>query len=135
MTSSLTRTQKQLLEVLRRDGSVSQSGAAERLDVTPPTIRRAVNALADSGHGVTKETRDGQRVYQLGPEERRPLDTRLDLTERQALALVVATEAARPTLGATPFSADLRDALDVLLGELDGVLTFEPKTVAQQFHV
>jgi len=63
MTSSPTRTQKQLLEVLRRDGSVSQSGAAERLDVTPPTIRRAVNALADAGHGVTKETRDGQRIY------------------------------------------------------------------------
>ena len=63
MTSSPTRAQKQLLEALRRDGSVSQSGAAERLDVTPRTIRRAVNALADAGHGVTKETRDGQRIY------------------------------------------------------------------------
>jgi len=134
MSPTLTPTQERFLEMLRRDGEVFQSDAVERLGVTPRTLRRAAKALVDAGHGVRKETRGGQRLHVLDPEERHPLGTRLDLTERQALALVVATEAARPILGATPFRDDLRDALGVLLGELDGLLTFEPETVSQQFH-
>ena len=137
MTDSLTRAEERILDCLKARGKVSQTRLASDLDLTKRHVRRAVNGLQNKGHSITKEMGDGparRRVYALEEEERYPLNPGVRLTERQTLALVIALEAARPTLQATPFERDIAETLQLLLTDAEGILTFEPGQVRQQFH-
>ena len=106
-----------------------------RLGIGRRQARRVVKALRDEGVPV-QERREGRRkVFYLRPEDQPLALGAPDLTEHEWLALTVAAEASRATLGATPLGDALETAFEKLVDRRRGpVRSFEPAHERQSWH-
>jgi len=126
---------EKLLDLLQKGARLSQTHAAEQLAVSKRQIRRAVAALRNAGARVEESWEEGEKVYHLHSSQLRIGPLKIDLTEREALAMVVAGEAARATLLPTPLSGPLQTAVQQLTERMDGrVLSFEPEQETAHWH-
>jgi predicted DNA-binding transcriptional regulator YafY len=99
-------------------------------------VRRLVERLRAEGLDVIDDFEDGLRVYRLPPEAWTIPDAPIEgLTEREALALVVAASAARAALAPSPLAEPLAGAFDKLIDRLGPhVETFEPDDERAHWH-
>jgi predicted DNA-binding transcriptional regulator YafY len=124
-------TRLRLWELLRHGHRLTQAEAASRLDVTKRQVRRIVAALRKEGVPVRQERKEGERAYRLDGADLALEGPFGMLSERQALALLVAAEAARPTLRPTPLDGPLETAREALAERLaPEALTFDPEAQA-----
>ena len=124
-----------LHRALSRGRRLTQKQASQLLDVTPRQVRNLVQELEETGVPVKAEYEDRKRVYFLEPGDWHGDTVTLDLPERQLLSLLVATQAARPTLGPTPLSESLEEASTSLEGALgQSVVSFIPAFEGERWH-
>jgi len=96
--------------------------------------RRLIKKLDEAGVPLEKHRRGHKKEYRLPPEEWEA-GARLDLTEREALALLLAAGAAESGLGPAPLKEALSGATQSLIESLpSSVATFEPSSLMEQLH-
>lgn len=122
-----------LARLLRQGRALTLEAAAAALGVSVRTARRTLRAL--EAEGLPLRTRwEGRRKLHFLDEADRAVPTReVELSEREALALAVAAEAAGAVLAATPLAPALAAARDRLLASAD-VYSFEPEATAAHWH-
>lgn len=125
----------QLLDLLRKGHALTQAEMLSRLPIgSKRQARRLVNKLKTAGVAVQEQFRGQEKEYKLPPDEWETT-ARLDLTEREALALLLAAKAAESGLGAAPLGEDLSEATRSLMEELPrSVTTFEPSALTEHLH-
>ena len=122
-----------LARLLHAGHELALDTIAEELGVTPRQARRTVRALQAEGLPI-RTRRDGRYKLHFLAEADRTVPTRpVALTEREALALAVAAEAAGAVLAPTPLAAALAAARDKLLASAD-VYSFEPEAAGAHWH-
>jgi len=124
-----------LYELFRKGHRLTQAQAAERLGVSKRQVRRVLDGLDDEDVPLREAWEDGEKVYAL-PESKQASEGPFSaLTEREALALLVAAEAARPTLRPTPLAEPL-EAVGRRLAErmAPHVTSFEPEVQPRRWH-
>lgn len=128
-------THLQLLSLFREGHALTQSEMTERLPIgSKRQARRLVDKLREAGVPLQERYRGRQKEYWLPPEEWEA-EVRLDLTEREALALLLAAGAAESGLGPAPLKNALSSTTDILVDSLPGsVTTFEPSSLLDQLH-
>src|SRR5690606_3572454 len=95
--------------------------------------RRTLRALEAEGLPLRTRREGPRKVHFLAEADRAVPTQAVDLTERDALALAVAAEAAGAVLASTPLAAALAAARDKLLTAAD-VYSFEPEATAAHWH-
>lgn len=129
-------TRAELLALLREGHVLTQREMTERLSIdSKRQARRLVRQLREAGVPLEERQRGREKEYWLPPEAWRADDVELGLTEREALALMLAVEAARSGLGPAPLGEALDGAVGQLVEELPGsVDTFEPTALMDHLH-
>lgn len=123
-----------LQALLRAGAELTGPEVQSRLGLSERQARRVLGDLHAAGPPLAVR-RDGKaRLYSYAPADRALLAAPVPLTEAEALALVLAAQAARPTLAPTPLADALRSAVAKLVPPAD-VVTFEPDEAAAQFVV
>lgn len=112
-------TRDQLLALFRKGGALTPADVSAHLDVTRRHARRLVRQLRDAGVPIEEEERGRTKTFYLPPSDLGIEDAPVPLTERQALAMVVAAEAGRAALKPTPLADPLAEGFDQLLHRLD----------------
>lgn len=131
-----TQSSRAHLHRLFREGhALTYEEITEHLDISRRQAQRLVRQLRDTGLPLDVQKRGRKKEFVLPPSEWHAEGIRLQLTEREALALVIAVDAARSGLGQVP----LREALQRAFGRLiDGipssVASFEPESLTQHLH-
>ncbi len=124
-----------LLSLLREGHALTQAEISNRLDVSRRHARRLLRALRDEEVPLQEEWVDRTKVYSLPAEELAVEDAPVALTERQALALVVAAEAGRAALAPTPLAEPLENGFGELLDRLDRASgTYDLDRLRAQWH-
>lgn len=128
-------THLQLLSLLRDGEALTQAEMTERLPIeSKRQARRLIDKLEEAGVPLETSRRGRKKEYQLPPEQWETL-LRLDLTEEEALALLLAAQAANSGLGPAPLKEALRGATHALVdGFPTSVATFEPRSLMSQVH-
>ncbi|WP_263786241.1 helix-turn-helix transcriptional regulator [Salinibacter grassmerensis] len=128
-------TRVQLHKALSRGRQITQSEASDELGVSKRRVRDVVKTLREEGVPVQEAFEDRRRVYYLKPGDWHSEAITLNIPERQLLTLLVATQAARPTLSPTPLAEDL-DAASASLEEALGgrVVSFIPAFESERWH-
>jgi len=138
MSTSLqpSRSLDKLHALLKRGARLTTAEIIERLDVTRRHARRLVRQLREEHDLPIEGEREGREKRFFLPEtEWQAADVALDLTEREALALVLAAKAARSNDGA-PLAGALQGVLGRLIDDLSGsVMTFEPDALMDHLHI
>lgn len=98
-------------------------------------MRRILRELREEGFDI-QEKRVGRFKVFMIPEEKREVVARpLHLSEDQVLSLLIAAEAALPTLEVSPLGEPLRTAIAGLIDSVAAeVQTFEPGAVRAHWH-
>jgi len=128
-------TRVRLHKALSRGRQITQQEASDELGVSKRHVRDVVKTLREEGVPVQEAFEDRRRVYYLEPGDWHSEAITLDIPERQLLTLLVATQAARPTLSPTPLAEDL-DAASASLEEALGgrVVSFIPAFESERWH-
>lgn len=128
-------THLQLLSLLRDAEALTQAEMTERLPIeSKRQARRLIDKLQEAGVPLETRRRGRQKEYRLPPEQWETR-LRLDLTEEEALALLLAAQAANSGLGPAPLKEALRGATEALVeGFPTSVATFEPRSLMRQVH-
>ena len=128
-------THLQLLGLLRKGEALTQKEMTERLPIASKRqARRLIDKLDKADIPLEEHRRGHEKEYRLPPEEWEA-SARLDLTEREALALLLAAGAAESGLGPAPLKEALSGAMKSLVGSLpSSVATFEPSSLMEQLH-
>lgn len=128
-------TYLQLLTLLRDGHTLTQADMTDRLPIdSKRQARRLIDRLRSAGIAIHEEYRDGRKAYWLSPEEWEA-EVRLDLTEREALALMLAAGAAESGLGPAPLKKALSSAVEHLVTQLPALVsTFEPTSLLGRLH-
>jgi len=128
-------THLQLLKLLRNGEVLTQAEMTERLPIeSKRQARRLIDKLKKADVPVEERFRDRQKEYQLPPEAWEA-SIRLDLTEREALALLLSASAAESGLGPAPLKEALSGATRGLVESLPtSVDTFEPSSLIEHLH-
>ena len=125
----------QLLSLLRDGHALTQAEITERLPITSKRqARRALRKLEEAGIPLETGRRGREKEFCLPPEE---WQTRLqlDLTEREALALLLAAWAAESGVGPAPLKDALTEAAQGLADGLPAsVASFEPGLLLEHLH-
>lgn len=129
-------TRAELLALLRTGHALTQDEMTEHLSIdSTRQVRRHLKKLRDAGLSIREETRGREKVFSLPPEELAIVDAPVPLTERQALALVVAAEAGRAALAPTPLAGPLAAGFEQLLDRLDRASgTYDLGRLREQWH-
>ena len=128
-------TRSRFHRALSRGERLTQQEAADRLGVSTRRVRDLAHELREEGVPIQETFEDRERVYYLEPMDWTAETVTLDLSERQSLALLIATQAARPTLGPTPLAGSLDEAgaaLEEALGP--NVVSFVPAFESDRWH-
>lgn len=134
MSTERPSTRAALLALLRKGHVLTQREMTERLSIdSKRQARRLIRQLRKDGVSLEERQRDREKEYFLRPEEW-STGVQLDLTEREALALVLAAGAARSGLGPAPLEASLEGAFENLIESLPRLSTFEPGSLMDQLH-
>ena len=128
-------THVQLLSLFREGHALTQAEMTDRLPIeSKRQARRLVEKLKGAGLPVEESFRGRKKEYRLPPEEWQA-GAKLDLTEREALALMLAAGAAESGIGAAPLEEALGEAARKLVEGLPrAVSTFEPSSLMGQLH-
>jgi len=128
-------THIQLLFLLREGYVLTQGEMTDRLPISSKRqARRLIGKLKEAGLPIEESLREREKEYGLPPEEWRA-EVRLDLTEREALALMLAAGAAESGLGPAPLKEALVGAAECLVQSLPRtVSTFDPTSLLSQLH-
>jgi predicted DNA-binding transcriptional regulator YafY len=126
----------ELLQLFRDGHALTKNEAAQKLNLgSERHVLRLINELRDGGIEVKERWRDGRKEFHLPASELGVEGTTVSLTERQALALVVAAEAGRAALKPTPLAGPLEESFDQLLGRLDRASgTYDLARLRRQWH-
>jgi predicted DNA-binding transcriptional regulator YafY len=129
-------TRAELLALLRQGQALTLSEMTECLPIdSKRQVRRHLNRLREAGVSIQEEARGREKVFFLPPEELEVVDAPVSLTERQALALVVAAEAGRAALAPTPLAEPLEAGFGKLLDRLDRASgTYDLGRLREQWH-
>ena len=129
-------TRAELLALLRQGQALTLSEMTECLPIdSKRQVRRHLNRLREAGVSIQEEARGREKVFFLPPEELAVVDAPVSLTERQALALVVAAEAGRAALAPTPLAEPLKAGFGKLLDRLDRASgTYDLGRLREQWH-
>jgi predicted DNA-binding transcriptional regulator YafY len=128
-------TPSRLLTLFREGHALTQAQISERLDVSRRHVRRLLRILEDADVPLQEEREGRAKVYSLPAEELSVEDAPVALTERQALALVVAAEAGRAALAPTPLAGPLETGFGELLNRLDRASgTYDLDRLRAQWH-
>lgn len=135
ITEKAEPTHLQLLSLLRNGEVLTQAEMTERLPIgSKRQARRLIKKLKKAGVPLETSRRGPKKEYRLPPEQWETR-LRLDLTEREALALLLAAWAAASGLGPAPLKDALRRATRGLVDGLPtSVTTFEPSSLMSQLH-
>jgi predicted DNA-binding transcriptional regulator YafY len=128
-------TRAELRALLQEGRALTQAEIGERLDVSKRHARRLLTRLREAEVPIREQQRGREKEYCLPPEAWRAEAVELELTEREALALLLAVEASQSGLGPAP----LREALDATVQQLTEALlgsvdTFEPSALLDHLH-
>ncbi len=128
-------THLQLLSLFRNGKRLTQAEMTERLPIdSKRQARRLLEKLQAAGVPLEAHRKGRQKEYYLPPEEWET-HLHLDLTEQEALALLLAVQAANAGLGPAPLENALRGATEALVdGFPTSVTTFEPRSLMRQVH-
>ena len=128
-------THLRLLSLFREGSALTQDEITERLPIeSKRQARRLVKKLKKAGVPVEERRRGRKKEYRLPPEEWEA-EARLDLTEQEALALLLAAGAAESGLGPAPLKTALSSATEQLVEGLPPtVSTFEPNSLMENLH-
>lgn len=128
-------THLQLLSLLRDGEVLTQAEMTDRLPIrSKRQTRRLIAKLEEAGVPLETSRRGQEKEYHLPPEQWETR-LRLDLTEQEALALLLAVWAATSGLGPAPLKDALRKAARALAEGLPAsVTTFEPNSLMDQIH-
>ncbi len=136
--SSVSRpsTVDQLYELLRQGHALTQAEMTEHLEISSKRqARRLVRTLKEAEVPIEERWRGREKEYLLPAAEWQTTDVSLTLTEREALALVLAAGAAHSGLGPAPLNEALSEAFDRLIDGLpESVDTFEPDSLLDHLH-
>jgi predicted DNA-binding transcriptional regulator YafY len=123
---------------LRQGHRLTQAEAARRLDVSKRHVRRLARRLIEEDGAPVKRARSGpgaERAYYLSGRDLASEGPFRRLSERQTLALLVAAEAARPTLRPTPLAGPLETVGQRLAERLaPHVASFDPEVQPERWH-
>jgi predicted DNA-binding transcriptional regulator YafY len=137
MPDSLSRrsTAGRLLDCFRDGEALTRAEIANRLDVSKRHAKRLIETIRDEGVAVEERRRGRAKEYMVPPGEQKGPTVSVDLTEREAMALVLASKASESALSATPLIDPLTAAFGQLVGEMpSSVATFEPEAVTDHLH-
>jgi predicted DNA-binding transcriptional regulator YafY len=135
MSVDAPSTRDQLLALLRDGHALTPAEVSARFDISRRHVRRLVEQLRDAGVPVEGEPQGREKVFYLPQSELDVEDAPVPLTERQALALVVAAEAGRAALKPTPLAAPLAQGFGQLLRRLDRASgTYDLSRLRDQWH-
>ncbi|PQJ26843.1 hypothetical protein BSZ35_18095 [Salinibacter sp. 10B] len=128
-------THLKLLALLRDGESLTQAEMTERLPINSKRqARRLIEKLEGADVPLESSQRGQEKEYRLPPEEWETR-LRLDLTEQEALALLLAAWAAGSGLGPAPLKEALSKATRGLIEGLPAsVTTFEPSSLMDHIH-
>jgi predicted DNA-binding transcriptional regulator YafY len=128
-------TRAQLLALFRAGRALTQDEIAEEMDVSSRHARRLVRQLRDADVPVRERMEEEGKTFYLPPSALAVEEAPVPLTERQALAMVVAAEAGRAALRSTPLAAPLEDGFGQLLDRLDRASgTYDLSRLRDQWH-
>jgi len=128
-------TRDQLLTLFRAGHALTQPEISERLDVSRRHARRLIGQLQEAGVPIREQEEGRTKTFFLPSSALALEDAPVPLTERQALAIVVAAEAGRAALRPTPLAAPLADASERLLRRLDRASgTYDLSRLRDQWH-
>ncbi len=128
-------THLRLLSLLREGHALTQAEITGRLPIeSKRQARRLIKKLEQAGVPIKERRRGRKKEYRLPPEEWEA-EARLDLTEQEALALLLAAGAAESGLGPAPLKKALSSATKQLVEGLPPtVSTFEPSSLMKELH-
>ena len=128
-------THLRLLSLLREGHALTQAEITDRLPIeSKRQARRLVKKLKRVGVPIEEVRRGRKKEYRVPPGEW-DAEVRLDLTEREALALLLAAGAAESGLGPAPLKEALSGATRSLVEGLPSTVdTFEPSSLMEQVH-
>lgn len=129
-------TRGQLLDLLREGHALTKDEVTEKLPIRSERhVRRLVGQLKDASIPVKARRRNQKKEYYLPVSALEIEDAPVPLTERQALALIVAGEAGKAALRPTPLSGPLEEAFGLLIGRLDRASgTYDLERLRKQWH-
>lgn len=128
-------TRDQLLALFRKGHALTHAELTDRLDVTRRHARRLLRQLREAGVPIEEERQGQEKTFYLPPSELEIEDAPVPLTERQALAMVVAAEAGRAALKPTPLAEPLASGFGQLLRRLDRAGgTYDLARLRDQWH-
>jgi predicted DNA-binding transcriptional regulator YafY len=114
--------------------ALTQAEISDRLDISTRHVRRLIRKLREAGEPVEERWRGREKEYRLPPEAWEA-GMELEVTEREALALLLAAGAAESGLGSPPLRTALTGAVETLVEELTtSVTTFEPDALMAHLH-
>lgn len=133
--SQANPTHLQLLSLLRGGEALTQAEMTEQLPIdSKRQARRLIGKLEDAGVSLEARRRGREKEYRLPPEQW-GTHLRLDLSEREMMALLLTAQAASSGLGPAPLKDALRGATSALIKGLPmSVTTFEPSTMMDYIH-
>jgi predicted DNA-binding transcriptional regulator YafY len=121
--------------LLREGHALTQADIAGRLDISKRQARGLITQLRTDGLPIQEDRRGRSKEYRLPPEEQ-STGVLLSLSEREALAVVLAAAAVKSGSVPIPSSNELQSAFDQITEALSGqVVTFEPRSLQRQLHV
>lgn len=125
-----------LLGLFREGHALTKEEAAQKLGLgSKRHVLRLINELREGGVGVKERWRDGEKEFHLPTSQLKLEGTPVSLTERQALALVVAAEAGRAALEPTPLAEPLEEGSERLTSHLNRVSgTYDLNRLREQWN-
>lgn len=129
-------TRGQLLDLLREGRALTQEEMIQELPISSKRhARRLIGQLRKAEVGVEERNRGRTKEFYLPASELEVEDSSVPLTERQALALVVAAEAGQAALRPTPLAEPLENGFGRLLNRLERASgTYDLERLREQWH-
>jgi predicted DNA-binding transcriptional regulator YafY len=129
-------TRAELLRLFRHGHILTYEEVTEHLPITSERhARRLINQIRSAGVAIRESKRGRKKEFSLAPEDRYADAVELNLTEQEALALVVAVDAARSGLGQVPLQEALESGFETLIEAMSSsIATFEPALLTRHLH-
>lgn len=125
---------EKIYDALHNGAELTYGAMAELADCDTRHCRRIIGELHDEGSAI-EVVREGRlNVYRI-PEEKREVGMRINLSEQEMQALMIAANASLSSLGPTPLASAMRQAIDRLTERMRGEFyTFDPEEHDQHWH-
>ena len=133
MATPINPSLETLRSLLRSGHALTYAAIRDRVNVETRQARRLLNRLRDAGLPIQERRTDGHKEFFLPDDALHIEDADIPFSERQALALLVAVQAARPTLKPTPLAKPLDKAKTLLVDRLRSANTYDLEDLADRW--